>query len=53
MTFLLVIYVVALVLSAIRPLEHAWALHFIVAPHAFVLATIRPVVDTYTILLYS
>ena len=44
--FLLVIDVVALVLAAIWPLEHAWALHFVVPPHSFVLSTIRPVVDT-------
>ena len=44
--FLLVIDVVALVLAAIGPLEHAWALHFVVPPHSFVLSTVGPVVDT-------
>ena len=46
--FLLVIDVVALVLAAIGPLEHAWALHFVVPPHSFVLSTVGPVVDTYS-----
>ena len=47
MAFLFVVDVVALVLAAIRPLEHAWALHFVVPPHSFVLSTVRPVVNTY------
>ena len=44
--FLLVVDIVALVFTTVGPLEHAGALHFVVAPHAFVLATIRPVVNT-------
>ena len=47
MAFFLVVHVVALVLTAIWPLEHAWALHFVVAPHALVLTAIGPVVNTY------
>ena len=46
MALLLVVDVVALVLTTIWPLEDAWALHFVVAPHASIFTTVRPVVDT-------
>ena len=48
MAFFFVMDIVALVLAAIGPLEHAWALHFVVPPHSFVLSTVGPVVDTYS-----
>ena len=47
-TLLFVINVVAFVLATIGPLENTWAFHLVVAPHALVFATIRPVVDTLT-----
>ena len=46
MTLFLVVDVVALVLATVWPFEDALALHFVVAPHAAVLATVGPVVDT-------
>lgn len=45
MTFFLVVYVVALVFTAVRPLKHAMALHFVVHPQTFVFTTIGPIVD--------
>ena len=45
MAFLLVVDVIALILTSIWPLEYAWALHFVVAPHTLIFTTIGPIVD--------
>lgn len=46
MTLLLIVHVVALVVTTVRPLEYTLPLHFVVVPVTFVDASVFPVVNT-------